>query len=196
MDNDKAQVLRYLGYRNQEITPEMDAMIDNCMSLMSETARPRHVRRTFKFSVGEAGITLETGFFLPGVDICRHLGGCNQVVLLAATLGISADNLIRFWENTDITKSLVLDACATQMIESCCDEIENEVRAEAADRSLNITTRFSPGYGDLPLDIQPGMLAVLDTGRKIGLTCTDSLIMLPRKSVTALIGIGKDNNGY
>jgi hypothetical protein len=56
---------------------------------------------------------------------------------------------------------------------------------------LTITRRFSPGYGDLPLDIQPALLAVLDAERRIGLTCTQSLILLPRKSVTALIGLGE-----
>ncbi|MCL1940604.1 MAG: hypothetical protein FWG09_01570, partial [Synergistaceae bacterium] len=81
----------------------------------------------------------------------------------------------------------VLDACATQLIEESCDEIERQICAEAAASGLVSVPRFSPGYGDFPLDIQPCFLKALNAGRTIGLTCTEHHILLPRKSVTALI---------
>jgi hypothetical protein len=137
---------------------------------------------------GADGLVLAgTGLVLPGLDIRRRLAGCRRVALLAATLGVGADTLIRRWEHTDIVRALVLDACANQLIEEVCDGAERAVEADANMRGAG---RFSPGYGDLPLTLQPGFLAVLDAGRRIGLTCTESLILLPRKSVTALIGLG------
>lgn len=192
MEQAKSEVLRYLGHRNQEVPEALDKIICECLALMRTTAEPRQVSRQFDLVPREDGIALTgTGLVLRGEDIARLLRGCPHAVLLAATLGAGADALIRKWERTDITRSLILDACATQLIEEFCDETEERLRAEAADLGFMAARRFSPGYGDLPLDIQPQILDVLDAGRKTGLTCTESLILLPRKSVTAVIGLGK-----
>ena len=193
MENAKAEVLRYLGYCGQALSPELDVMIEECMQSMREAVTPFQTRMTFCICSRTDGIRLDnTGIVLGGKDICRHLAVCGQVVLLAATLGAAADSLIRHWERLDITRSLVLDACATQYIEQCCDELEEQVKQEESECGLAITSRFSPGYGDLPLDTQPKLLAVLDAGRRIGLTCTERFILIPRKSVTAVIGLGEN----
>lgn len=193
MENAKTEVLRYLGYRGQKIHEELSGMVEECMLLIRKAAKPRHVLGIFDISVQKVGVQLEdTAVLLQGADICCHLAGCGQAVLFAATLGIQADELIRRQETVDMTRVLVLDACATQLIEQSCDEIEEQLREDTEKQGLSITSRFSPGYGDLPLDVQPKLLSLLDANRRIGLTCTDSLILLPRKSVTAIIGIGKD----
>lgn len=194
MDKAKSEVLRYLGRRDQEVPESLSRMADECIVLMRDAASPRHVRMTFDLSYsGDGGLSLAgTGISLEGKDIARHLRGCGQAVLLAATLGAGADALIRQWERADITRALVLDACATQLIEEYCDETERNIKAEAAACGFMAARRFSPGYGDFPLDIQPRILGALDAAKNIGLTCTESLILLPRKSVTALIGLGKE----
>ena len=50
--------------------------------------------------------------------------------------------------------------------------------------------RFSPGYGDLSLEVQKEIFSLLDCPRKIGVSLGDSLLMTPSKSVTAIIGYG------
>lgn len=52
-----------------------------------------------------------------------------------------------------------------------------------------LTGRYSPGYGDWPITVQPLVAAALDTARRAGLCVTDSNLMTPRKSVTALLGV-------
>ena len=188
MDEALAEVLRYLGRREQEVPPELLGQIRECMELMQKTAKPRHIRRCFSLAATDDGVLLlGAGLFLRGGDILRHLNNCREAVLMAVTLGAEADTLIRRHEHTDLTHALILDACATRLIEHECDLLEAQIHAEACGIA---TSRYSPGYGDLALEIQPQILAVLDAGRKIGLTCTDSLILLPRKSVTAIIGLG------
>ncbi|MCL1792100.1 MAG: methionine synthase [Peptococcaceae bacterium] len=215
----KDQVLRYLGRRGQEITPQLDAIIEECMDLMG-TVQPRHTDRLYSLETGRPEINPSPGearpsgahpgearpsedlpgvlfvpntqVTLPGKSIHRHLSGCSHVVLMAVTLGIAADTLIRHHEHTDMTRALVLDACATQHIESACDILEQRICREARDKGLRTTPRFSPGYGDLPLEIQPQLLTALDAERRIGLTCTPNMILLPRKSVTAIIGLGEN----
>jgi cobalamin-dependent methionine synthase I len=81
---------------------------------------------------------------------------------------------------------LMLDAVATAMIEENCDHLEEDIRENM--RGYTLTMRFSPGYGDLPLALQPQILAALDAARRIGVTCGPALIMTPMKTVTAIIG--------
>ena len=68
------------------------------------------------------------------------------------------------------------------------DETESRIQAELAPGE-SLVTRYSPGYGDWPLDAQRELLALLDTPRAIGVSLTDSLLMVPSKSVSAVIGV-------
>ena len=189
--HDRDEVLRYLGRRGQAVPPELDALVADCMAELDAKAAPRHVSAMLPIHLESGGLRMgDTALLLPGADIRRHVEGCHEAVLFAATLGVEVDNLIRRWSYTDLTRSVILDACATQAIEAFCDEAEAELRRELAVRGQGLTSRFSPGYGDLPLDIQPQLLAVLNAPRRIGLTCTERHILLPRKSVTAVLGLG------
>jgi len=186
----KSEVLQYLGRRGQIVPDDLNNLVEECIALMQKAASSRHVRLSFSVSHDNDSFYLAAaGILLQGKDIVRHLSGCSQAVLLAATLGAEADALIHRWKRVDITRSLILDACATQFIEGYCDEIQQQICAEAAASNLVATWRFSPGYGDFSLDIQPKILEALNASRRIGLTCTEHFIMLPRKSVTAVIGL-------
>ena len=54
---------------------------------------------------------------------------------------------------------------------------------------MDIKPRFSPGYGDVPLEIQKDIVMLLDCAKRIGVSLNDSLLMSPSKSVTAFIGL-------
>ena len=101
--------------------------------------------------------------------------------------GAKADELIRLKEKEDIVQGYITDCLASAAVEGVCDSLEAELSKRLADKYL--TWRFSPGYGDLPLDLQPKILAVLEAGKRAGVSCTGSLHMIPRKTVTAVIGI-------
>lgn len=187
---DKNEVLRYLGYQGQALDERTDQMIDDCIDLIQRTAKPRYLYRIFDIRVGE-GESIElvgTNLILRGRDIYEHLRECRRCAVMAATLGVEADNLIRVSENTAMTQAVILDACATEYIEKLCDLAEDEISQLAADEKRGINWRFSPGYGDLALKIQNQVVTVLDATRKIGLTVTENSLMIPRKSVTAFIG--------
>lgn len=176
-----SELLRYLGYGGQEIGPDLEARIDAAEARCVEIARPAMVRRTFAADA----LPLE----LPGHDIARHLSDATEVVLLAVTLGLAVDRELRKLSLTDPLGQMLFDAAATYAIEREVDRVEGRARAEAAERGLYCSWRFSPGYGDLPLDVQATLLAVLDATRRLGITLTDGNLMAPTKSVTAIIGI-------
>ena len=86
-----------------------------------------------------------------------------------------------------MARALLTDACGNAWVEAGCDAAEQEIAARLPGAFL--TDRFSPGYGDLPLELQTGLCAALDVQRTLGVCVTDSLLMNPCKSVTAVIGV-------
>ena len=123
---------------------------------------------------------------LRGADIEKHLCGCSKAFVLIATLGPGVDLLIRKTQLQSMREAVAVDAAASACLEEYCDEI----CAKLAE-SNSITMRFSPGYGDYPIEVQPQLLAFCGA-EKIGLTCS-GYMMIPTKSVSAIIGI-KDEN--
>ena len=107
--------------------------------------------------------------------------GCKEIVVLAATLGSEADRLIKKYSVTDMSKAVVMQACAAAKLEEFCDNIQK--------RLGYMRPRFSPGYGDFPLEYQKLILQLLEAPKKIGLSMTEASMLVPTKSVTAIIGI-------
>lgn len=182
------EVLKYLGYAGGEIPADVTACIHAGMERIVRTARPRACWRTF--TLQKEGTTLamqEAALALPGADIQKLLQDCRQCVILCATLGMEVESLLRRTQLTDLTQAVVLDACASSAIENVCDHIQEDVAADYP--AYHLTDRFSPGYGDMPITVQPQLCAAMDTARQIGLTVSQSGILIPRKSVTAIIGL-------
>ena len=188
---DQTEVRRYLGYGAAPPDPATGALIGRCAAELEKEARPRALYAAFPLEgPDEPGAPLRLGgceLTLPGKDIAAHLQGCSAVVLLCATLSVQADSLIRRTQLRDMAAGLIMDSCATTWIEQLCDRTEDQ--AKPLFPGARFTTRFSPGYGDLPLSMQADFLSALDAPRKIGLCVTDSSILTPRKSVTALFGV-------
>ena len=126
----------------------------------------------------------------PGTTLLRHLDGCAEAYLACGTIGPGIDALQRRVSVTSGADALIVQAVGAALIERYMDDVENEIRAELASGET-LVTRYSPGYGDFPLEAQREILAILDTPRKIGVSLTDSLLMVPSKSVSAVIGVTK-----
>ena len=118
----------------------------------------------------------------------RHLDGCKEAYLFAATLGAGVDRLMQRYSRTDMPAAVVLQACAAAFLESCCDAAQEDIALGLTD-GFTLRPRFSPGYGDLSLSCQPDFLRVLDAPKKIGLSCTETNMLTPTKSITAVMGI-------
>ena len=124
---------------------------------------------------------------LTGASARPMLAGCTQAVLLACTLGARFDAKLLALQARDMAKAVIFDALGSALVEVGCDEMEREIAGRFP--GLFLTDRFSPGYGDLPLALQPQFCAALDAERRLGLTVSQSLLMNPVKSVTAVIGL-------
>lgn len=191
---DRGEVLRYLGYHGQELTPQLDARIDEVVARCAAIARPRaslasfFVRGRSDDAIELEGCTLR----LTGHDIAGHLASATEVVLFAATLGADVDRELRRLSLVDPLEQVIFDSAATALVERAADAANARARAYAAEQGCFTSWRFSPGYGDLPLAVQRDFLAALDATRQLGITLTPSNLMVPTKSVTAIVGVHPD----
>lgn len=145
------------------------------------------------FPVARDGAALDLGFArTESAALGRNLEGCDEVVLFAATVGIGIDRLIARYRRVSPARSLMLQAVGAERVEALCDAFCAEIAERARREGRFPRPRFSPGYGDLPLELQRDVVVALDCARRIGVTLNESLLMSPSKSVTAIVGIGRE----
>lgn len=189
---DKKEVIRYLGIKGE--VEGLD-LICKCMEECRELVDYRVAYREYTIEENEVGLEIkDTNKNLLGISIKKYLKGCYKVILIGVTLGYEVEKAIKRYEKVDLLKALVLDACSTAAIEGVCDEIENSIDEKVKANKEFTRGRFSPGYGDFPIEFQKDFLELVDASRTIGLNVTESNILIPRKSVTAIIGVSKFKN--
>lgn len=184
------EVARYAGYKALPTGRELESL-EEALSAVKVVATPRFVARELPLHRQGDTLLLEQ-LPLLGQDIRAHLEGSKSALLLAMTLGAGVDRLIRATSLRDMTGALLLDAAATALVEALGDWGERMAANACGDRFL--TWRYSPGYGDWALSCQGALLAILDAHRKIGLSATETALLTPQKSVTALLGITERPN--
>ena len=181
------EALRYLG-AGRQAPPELRREAEDTARRLTARLRPRYTYRVSSLDRRDGVRCLpEADLILPGKDAETMLADCGRVALLGCTLGAEFESMLRAEQARDMAKAVLLDACGSAWVESGCDEAEREIAARFPGQYL--TDRFSPGYGDLPLSIQPAICGALDLGRRLGVHVSERFLMNPTKSVTALIGI-------
>lgn len=174
----RREVLRYAGAGNPRDAE--NALLDQCIAELLPGLTYRVVWAEYPVRI--TGNHLDLGFAkTDSADLCKNLRDCGKIVLFAATVGIAPDRLAQKYSRVSPVKALFLEAVGNERIEALCDVFCGEY--------ANARPRFSPGYGDLPLDLQKNIITALDCPRKIGLTLNQSLLMSPSKSVTAIMGL-------
>ena len=187
----RAEVLRYLGYKGIGADETINSLIDECEAEVLKAAVPRYVYRVVDVTQVDEGVRLEgTSVTLKGNSIKEHLKGCNKAALIAVTISDGIDRMLRVMQASDLAKAVISDSMASAAIEQVCDKVEAVIKEELPE--YNQTFRFGIGYGDLPISMQEPFLKVLDAGKKIGLNLNKSYMLAPVKSVTAVIGLTKE----
>ena len=180
-------VMRYLRIKETDST--MRRLLEECSDCVYNAAVPKAVYSKVDIKVNKAKETVDFGFMkVKSQNLVTLLEDCDKAYVMATTLGVGVDRLFDKYMRILQTKATVCDATASALVESFCDYVNDFITdGEEA------TMRFSPGYGDFDLNHQNEILSFLDANKKIGISLTDSLMMIPTKSVTAIIGIKKNN---
>lgn len=179
---DRSEILRYAGVENT--TPEIENLIDECLLLIGDKLTYKVCYGNFPLSFSKDEINLSFAK-TKSEKLKANLSGCRSFILFAATIGLEIDRMIALYGKTSPAKGHMLQAIGAERIEGLCDAF-NQYIAEEYEYTK---PRFSPGYGDLPLEIQKDFFRALEPSRRIGLTLNESMLMTPSKSVSAIIGI-------
>ncbi|MEG0180270.1 MAG: vitamin B12 dependent-methionine synthase activation domain-containing protein [Terrisporobacter sp.] len=192
---EKKEVLRYLQYKNQEINEDLNFIIEKSIYLTKEIINPRYIYKvcnidTEKIKYDDNIVYLrDEKIKFESNDLYNLLINCEECILVSATLGLEIEREIRKLTYTNLTKGVIVDACATTAIEEVCDKLQEYIEKDLLKEGKYITMRYSPGYGDLSIEKNKDIINILNSQNRIGLTVSESGIMIPRKSVVAIIGI-------
>ncbi len=178
-------IARYLRLNGQKPDTTLAARIAAMREAALKVIRPARVWRRIAWPKTD-------GAFGASKKLARHLDGCHAAYLVCGTLGTGFDSLLRRVSVKSAADTLVLQAVGTAAIEEWMDGGEESIKNELAPGET-LVSRYSPGYGDFPLEAQRELLGILDTPRAIGVSLTDTLLMAPSKSVSAVIGVKKEN---
>lgn len=184
----KNEAFRYIGLRIKDADDTVKALYDECLSLFSGAVNFRACfTKTDVAFLGDGELDLGFGNF-KSYNLEKNLDGCNEAYIFAATAGIGVDRLISRYSVISPSKSVVIDAIGSAAIEGFCNKLNNELK-----KGVFSKPRYSPGYGDLDIKQQKNILDFVDAHRKIGIALSDSYMMTPTKSVTAIIGINQSS---
>lgn len=182
----KKEIMRYMS--SQGGGDEILGLVDECLT---------EVREMLQYKVCYAILTAETDSNIISLscgqitsrNLAKNLSGCDKAIIFAATIGIGIDRLISKYSRLSPAKALCLQAIGAERVEALCNDFCEKMESEFQGKGEKLRPRFSPGYGDLPLETQKMIFSLLDCPKRIGVTLGDTLLMSPSKSVTAFIGI-------
>lgn len=187
----KKEIRRYLGYGKVEMTSEVEAAVDELLLLMEKIMKPRACYTRLPLAFQDKPC-MDLGFAeVESESLWKHLAGCREIFVFAATIGPEVDRQIRRHARISPSRSVLMQAMGAAAIEEYCDLLEARMKEAAFSENISCRPRFSPGYGDFSLSHQKDIFQVLDPPRKAGITLTDQFLMVPEKSVTAVIGLQK-----
>lgn len=192
----RPEALRYLGYSGQTINEELTRRLDKWALACENELSPTYTWRAFAIDEertsweGEPAVALQgCNLLLEGNSIATHLRGAHFAACFAATLGLASERALHSLGATNPLDAILYDACCNALIEAVAQAAQEDIAAEAEKAGLFARMRFSPGYGDLPLAVQPRFIEALDAQKLLGLSVNSSLLLVPAKSVTAVVGL-------
>lgn len=183
---DLAEVRRYAGLRD---TAFPTRLLSRAIDEVQLHGVPQGSWHSYDYDAATGTILSEPPLLLTGQAITRHLAGAVQVILLAVTIGEAVETAITdFFTAGEYALATLLDAAATTAVEKIADDLQRSLQQRWAQTGYCLGQRFSPGYGDWDLSAQRQVLP-LSGGQDLGISLTTGLMLFPRKSVTAIIGI-------
>lgn len=160
------------------------AMIDSAMAEINRVCEPKSLYRIFDCEVTDTALKIEN-FVFESRRLAKNLAGCRRVAVLAATVGVKGDMLLRKYA-ADGAMLLIMQASLASKIEEVCDALQAQIETK---ENVKTRQRYSPGYFDLAITEQKKIFKLMDITKRCGITLSDTCQMIPTKSVTAFAGI-------
>lgn len=163
-------------------------LIERCEAELRKVLDCRYAAARVPVSFPKEDVVDLGAFRAESHSLYRNLSGCSEAFLFAVTLGMGVERLLNRLSMLSGAEFFVTDALASAMVEAACDAAEEKIRG-----GLLCRPRFSPGYGDLSLEVQPALLEQVQGRKLLGITLGATLLMSPMKSITAIMGVYHEN---
>ena len=180
----KREAFRYMGCTGKAVNEDVEELYSVCLEDFQTAVKYRACyRKTDVFVKGDGVIDLGFGEF-KSYHLEKNLEGCREAYIFAATTGIDVDRLILRLSRISPSKAVITDATGSAAIEDFCDILNGRLKEET-----ECKPRFSCGYGDFSIENQKNILEFLNAYKLLGISLSESFLMTPKKSVTAIVGI-------
>ena len=193
---DRQQVLHNIGCGNNckpstRIASLVNEYVENAYQLIEPLYS--HVIRDIKLVQGSR-VVIEGLITFQSEVIARLLEQCEKVAVFLVTIGEHLEEMVcQMAEDGLILQAAALDAVGSEAGERLADFVQGRIGEMARAQGLCISQRFSPGYCDWDIEQQNMVFRAVD-GDSVGIHLTDGCLMIPRKSISGIIGIGLCNN--
>ncbi len=189
LDISMREVKRYLGYARVALDDGDEEMVTGAIERVRPLLAPKACYCRYSLSLSAPDTVVLPYGSVQSSHLYGNLEGCSEVWIFAATIGAAFDRQLARESLRSMTEAALMQAVGAAAIEAVCDGLNEELIRVVAEEGKECVRRYSPGYGNFALENQKGVFALLNPAKRIGLSLTDSLLMKPEKSVTALIGI-------
>lgn len=184
------EIYRYMGIKNSEkISEQIKNRVTELLCLAKELSDFKYVYKKLQIkNITETTVDLEL-LKIDSQNLIKNLKDCSEVIIFVATLGMEFEKKLRFFSASEPSDALIFQAIGTELLEAYCDNLTQDVFLKDYPEHFGTKPRFSPGYGDLSLECQKDIFRILKPEKTIGAYLTDSLMMVPSKTITAIVGI-------
>jgi len=186
------QVYARMGFKphKADIPEAMKPLVVEAMALGRDLAKPIACFCTHPVKeITDGRLLIDSAFDITSEKAAARMTGCAEIYLMAVTIGHDLDaKVAELSQSGDMTRAFLLNAYGSEAAEALMESLNREITRQVESRGMTTTKRYSPGYGDWPVTAQRDLLGHLGAER-IGIRLTESCLMIPEKSVSAIIGV-------
>ena len=184
---DLEETRRYAGLANSAAFPEN--LLKEACAQAKLLIKPKAVWNIYPYDTSEHAILGPATLRLTEESIVNRLSGAVEVAVMAVTIGARLEEEVsNQFSQGAYTGAILLDAAGTAATEQACDQVNALITQHAARMGYVTGKRFSPGYGGWDVRVQPEILDLAQASL-VDIGVTASMMLVPRKSVSAVIGI-------
>jgi hypothetical protein len=191
------EIVFRLGYPSLEKMPlTIKQLLDDQINYVKQIWEPKAILKTLPITQKTPEIIQTKVISIPSRDIALLLSHAQKVVFFLVTTGAKAtDYKALLLEKNEISTAFLVDSILSEFVDALADSLNVKLNRQYGLQNTTLTRRFSPGYGDLKLDFQKPLLELLEAD-KLGVTLNESFLLIPEKSITALVGLIKNDDHY
>ena len=192
LEVNKYEVARYMRVNREGVTDELLKKIDDASCELKKHIHPKSIYRIFSLKCENENEFTFAGIHVKSDSLKKNLESCEKICMMAITLGTECDRMIKRAALTGMDQQLLFQATAAGLAEAYCNVVNEAIQDDVSKDGYKTKPRFSPGYGDFDISYQEQFLKDIDAGTKLGIKLTTGNLMIPSKSITAVIGLYKD----